>query len=72
MSNRESLQMKFLNDLRNDRSLDTKPEVLALWELEAQRLKERCSHVPFFAKRAAQQGESYWLTLAKTYRPQKH
>lgn len=35
--------------------------------LEAQRLKERLSQVPFYAERAALYGEQYWLDLASTY-----
>jgi hypothetical protein len=34
---------------------------------EAQRLKERLSQIPFHAKRAADEGENYWLRSAQSY-----
>ena len=34
---------------------------------EAQRLKERLSQIPWHAKRAQAEGETYWLRLAGSY-----
>lgn len=34
---------------------------------EARRLKEQLSSIPWHAKRAAAEGESYWLRLAESY-----
>lgn len=39
------------------------PGVLA----EAERLKERLPAIPWHAKRAAAEGETYWLRLASSY-----
>ena len=36
-------------------------------QAEAQRLKERLSHRPFHAQRAAGREETYWLMLAGSY-----
>lgn len=35
--------------------------------LEAQRLKERLSSIPFYKRRVAEEGEAYWQRLASSY-----
>ena len=44
---------------------------LAAWNQgarnEAVRLKERLSHMPYYAEKAARIGERYWLLLAGSY-----
>ena len=36
--------------------------------LEAARQKERLYSIPFYAKKAAKDGDAYWLKLAGSYR----
>ncbi|GEM_PF-6176459 len=43
------------------------PERIAAIEREAQRLKERLSSIPFYAKKAKKEGFAYWMRLAASY-----
>lgn len=54
-----------------DKWLDRLLQFHAAVLLEAQRLKDRMSDMPFHAKRAALEGDSYWLRLAGSYQGSK-
>lgn len=43
------------------------PEREAAIERESQRLKERRSSIPFYAKKAKRDGDAYWRQLAASY-----
>lgn len=54
-----------------DRWLDTLIRYNATVLLEAQRLKERMSDMPWHATRAEKEGDAYWLRLAGSYQGSK-
>ncbi len=76
ISNGQILSGSISND---SPKLDWMPELteegqlqIAAWNQgarnEAVRLKERLSHMPYYAEKAARIGERYWLSLAGSYR----
>jgi len=46
---------------------ETRTRLEAARQSEAQRLKERLSQIPWHARRAQAEGETYWMRLAGSY-----